>query len=77
MWGAFASERCRVTAKVCFNILLRLEKQEYMYFPIEIFHEMGRGAGGRRGVGVEGKTHQRGGVGTPERHGVLIEFMNV
>ena len=32
---------------------------------------------GKKRVGVEGKTHKRGGVDTPERHGVLIEFMNV
>ena len=45
---------------------------------MEIFH---RGEGGKRGkkrwVGVEEKTHQRCGMDTPERHGVLIEFMNV
>ena len=33
--------------------------------------------GMKRRVGVEQKTHQRGGVDPPERHGVLTEFMKV
>ena len=66
--GVFASERWGITAKLCFNILLRLEKQEYVCFCIEIFPGGMRGRGGwrdgwgwsRRPIRGVGWTPQKG-----------------